>query len=236
MRLERALFPEPMAQTTWAFTFVLAKVMAANFFGGLAAKFGYEISQTPSQQSGISDANMTVAVPKELQHFRQQAARRAGTVKDPSAVAARQAASASPASTSQGVSDAEGAKPKEEAPSPAPAPPQNKIRGKSEKKTTSEIIEGNLEYYRQAMTRIRDGLVEPKLAAANAFQKSYKAMKYQPPRGAVLVSGLVELETKKAYVVLDVVGWYDPKRKAFDFKSMQMGLRRVQAKQQGPRR
>lgn len=47
----------------------------------------------------------------------------------------------------------------------------------------------------------------------------------QPPRGCVQMYGLMQVETSKAHVVLDVIGWYDPKVQKFDKPSLYIGLR-----------
>jgi hypothetical protein len=68
------------------------------------------------------------------------------------------------------------------------------------------------------------------------FAQTWKPLRELPPRGAVLVSGLVELETSKAYIVIDVIAWWDPKTRKYDVRSMWMGLRRLQMKNQAPMR
>lgn len=72
----------------------------------------------------------------------------------------------------------------------------------------------------------------------NAFKQNWGRMLRRkpevPPRGCIAVSGLVELETSKAFVVFDVVGWWNPKTKAYHDQSMQIRLRRAQLKQQRP--
>lgn len=47
----------------------------------------------------------------------------------------------------------------------------------------------------------------------------------QPPRGCVQMYGLMQVETSKAHVVLDVIGFYDPKVQKFDRPSLFIGLR-----------
>ena len=55
-----------------------------------------------------------------------------------------------------------------------------------------------------------------------------------PPRGSILVSGMVELEAPKAYLVFDVRAAWDPQTQEFDLRSMMLQLRRFQWKSQGP--
>jgi hypothetical protein len=55
-----------------------------------------------------------------------------------------------------------------------------------------------------------------------------------PPRGSILVSGLVELDSPKAWLVFDVKAAWDPKTRSYDARSMLLQLRRMQLKKQGP--
>lgn len=57
-----------------------------------------------------------------------------------------------------------------------------------------------------------------------------------PPRGSVIVSGMVEVETPKAFVVLDVVAYWDPKARAYHHRSTVLRFRRTQLKEQRPMR
>lgn len=76
----------------------------------------------------------------------------------------------------------------------------------------------------------------PWAAFKRKLAQKWRPMRDLPPRGAIRVSGLVELEGPRAYAVIDVVGWWNPKTRKFDPASMFMGLRRLQMKQQGPMR
>ncbi|KAK0735256.1 hypothetical protein B0T26DRAFT_99618 [Lasiosphaeria miniovina] len=71
-----------------------------------------------------------------------------------------------------------------------------------------------------------------------AFKKKYnqvwKPTRELPPRGCVAVSGLIELESSKAYVVIDVFGWYNPTTRKYDARSLWMSLRKMQYKKQAP--
>lgn len=75
---------------------------------------------------------------------------------------------------------------------------------------------------------------EPWKAFKKQFLKAWKRVPEQPPRGCILVSGLVELEAPKGYTVVDVVAYWDPKTRQFDNKSMMVRLRRFQMKNQAP--
>jgi hypothetical protein len=75
---------------------------------------------------------------------------------------------------------------------------------------------------------------EPWKALKQRFVKTWKPKPEVPPRGSIAVSGLIELETAKSYVVIDVIAWWNPKTRSYHDKSMVMRLRRAQMKNQKP--
>ena len=77
-------------------------------------------------------------------------------------------------------------------------------------------------------------LFSPLLAFRMKLEQTWRPAPAYPPRGSILLSGMVELESSKAYLVFDVKAAWDPKAKAYDTRSMQLALRRFQWKQQGP--
>jgi hypothetical protein len=64
--------------------------------------------------------------------------------------------------------------------------------------------------------------------------QTWRPTQNYPPRGSILVSGLVELDSPKAWLVFDVKAAWDPKTRSFDARSMHLQLRRMQLKKQGP--
>jgi len=79
------------------------------------------------------------------------------------------------------------------------------------------------QHFRHAITVFRTKL-----------KQTWRPAPSYPPRGSILVSGMVELEAPKAYLVFDVRGAWDPQTKAYDPRSMHLQLRRFQWKAQGP--
>jgi hypothetical protein len=72
------------------------------------------------------------------------------------------------------------------------------------------------------------------MAFKQKFSQTWRPYPTYPPRGSISVSGLVELDSPKAWLVFDVRSAWDPKTKQFDPTSMQLKLRRMQMKQQAP--
>jgi hypothetical protein len=71
---------------------------------------------------------------------------------------------------------------------------------------------------------------EPWKKLKQTYDRERRPFRADPPRGSFLVSGLVELETPKAWVVLDVTMWFDPKTKARAPFTTSLYLRRITPK------
>ncbi|KAI9744422.1 MAG: hypothetical protein M1818_001951 [Claussenomyces sp. TS43310] len=77
-------------------------------------------------------------------------------------------------------------------------------------------------------------LVRAMLAFRLKLAQTWKPARGYPPRGSIIVSGLVELDTPKAWLVVDVKAAWDPKEKVFAGESTRLALRRMQMKKQAP--
>jgi hypothetical protein len=86
----------------------------------------------------------------------------------------------------------------------------------------------------KAAMALQQRFFAPLLAFRSKLKQTWRPAPNYPPRGSILVSGMVELESTKAYLVFDVRAAWDPKAKAYDPRSMRLQLRRFQWKQQGP--
>ncbi|XMA18377.1 hypothetical protein WAI453_011168 [Rhynchosporium graminicola] len=76
----------------------------------------------------------------------------------------------------------------------------------------------------------------PIMAFKAKLAQTWKPILQHPPRGSILVSGLVELDSPKATLVFDVRAAYNPKTKEYDPSSLLIQLRRLQPKKQSPAR
>ena len=116
---------------------------------------------------------------------------------------------------------------------PSPLPPSMQNPGRAtipirpEEKSASEEGKGSLVplqgHFTKAMTAFKLKL-----------QQTWKPAPNYPPRGSILVTGFVEVDSPKAWLVFDVKAAWDPKTKKYDARSMQLSLRRLQMKKQGP--
>ncbi len=68
------------------------------------------------------------------------------------------------------------------------------------------------------------------------FTQKWRKPPALPPRGAIRVSGLVEISTSRAIVTVDCVAWWDPQRKTYDWKTLSLALRAIRPKVQAPLR
>jgi hypothetical protein len=72
------------------------------------------------------------------------------------------------------------------------------------------------------------------VAFKTKFAQTWRPAPNYPPRGSILVSGLIELDSPKAWLVIDVKAAWDPKTKQYDPRSMHLVMRRLQMKRQAP--
>jgi hypothetical protein len=79
-------------------------------------------------------------------------------------------------------------------------------------------------------------LSRPFTAFKAKFFQVYKPLRDYPPRGSIVVTGLVELESPRAYLVMEVDAAWNPKTNKYDSRSMAMKLKSVSPKKQGPLR
>ncbi|PBP25871.1 hypothetical protein BUE80_DR003153 [Diplocarpon rosae] len=113
------------------------------------------------------------------------------------------------------------------------APPKGLTGGSAEKpalmgKGPEELEVGS------AVMALHAHLVKPMMAFRTKFSQTWRPAPDFPPRGSILVSGMVELDAPKAWLVFDVKASWDPKTRAYDPRSMVVKLRRMQPKKQGP--
>ncbi|KAI0020827.1 hypothetical protein F4780DRAFT_353841 [Xylariomycetidae sp. FL0641] len=87
-----------------------------------------------------------------------------------------------------------------------------------------------IQYHRKATEHFQG----PREAFHKRLAREWRRTRSYPPRGCVMVSGLVSLKTPKARVTVDVVAWWDPKTEAFHQPSMSLSLRAIRMWRQSP--
>ena len=110
-----------------------------------------------------------------------------------------------------------------------PNPPEGKRLGDGEE---GSVI--NRERLRQTGIAFKLHFDRAITAFKMKLAETWKPVRDYPPRGSILVGGLVEIESPHAMLVFDVKAAWDPKTKCYDARSMNVRLRRVQPKKQAP--
>ncbi|KAK4444745.1 hypothetical protein QBC34DRAFT_308266, partial [Podospora aff. communis PSN243] len=210
--LDRVLWPTPMASSFWALgTAVIGHKTAeiARYFGIVTSNPDVQASGAGASSPGPLPSSHNPQIQKALDRVRGSSTRNPGEVRDPSSMTLN-----TPAPT--------GGKPSAAAPSKVPASTGNPQpageRYFGEERVKSAVSAG----------------FSPWQVFMKQFGKSWKPILPEPPRGSIAFSGLVELESTKCWIVVDVFGWYDPKTKQFN--NVMMRLRRLQDKLQSPLR
>jgi len=74
----------------------------------------------------------------------------------------------------------------------------------------------------------------PALSAfTRTLSRTWKPVRFTPPRGTILLSGLVEIQGSRAIAVVDVRAAYNPKESKWE--GVGLGVRRFQYLRQPPR-
>ena len=206
---ERVFWPRPVAISLWA----VGKSMVSHSLAQAARFIGLDIDDHshPPPTAGPPSPLPTSHNPevqRVLERMRQQATKRPEEVRDPSAMSA---AGNAPTNTAAGPVG-----------KPVTLPQRPSIANNTNGRPADSLL----------------GQPPGTGGAWEEFRKKYnqvwKPIRPDPPRGCFAVSGLVEIETPRAYLVVDVLAWYNPKTRDHDRPSMWMALRRMQYKQQGP--
>lgn len=116
----------------------------------------------------------------------------------------------------------------------------NAVTKTADQNETEDAVSGGRTSFLKDFASSADGMrqmaVGPWMEFQRKLSQSWKPTKDLPPRGSIKVSGMVELETPRAFVVVDVFGFWDPETRKFPFPSLFMKVRRVQMKVQKPAR
>ncbi|KAL2270732.1 hypothetical protein VTJ83DRAFT_103 [Remersonia thermophila] len=211
LRLERVLWPQPLAMGVWAMgaeAFKEASRHVAKYFS-----FASDDMNNPPARPGstpeLFGARSSPEVQKALERLRQQATRRPEQVNDPRSMAS---------SSSTRTASSEPSTPRDAGGSIADP---NRKKQQDDKPWIESV--GLSVANSQAWRRFRE-----------TFAQSRRAKLLNPPRGSVAVQGLVELETSRAYLVVEAMTWYDPKTRSLVPESTRMSLKGKKFKVQSP--
>ncbi len=214
-RLHQVLWPRPLALGFWALGTEVVKQTTAD----CARYFGLA-SERPSNVRGGSSAAAPATslesqlsdVQKALERIRQQATRRPEKVNEPSSMASSAAAATPAASTATSTT------------------PDKALRVPGKPPTEP----GNQDAPVQPIKQMIAPLPKPVQKAIRAYWDAWKPVTPDPPRGCLLVSGLVKLETPKGWATVMVFAWFNPKTKSIDPASARMAIKKWESKVRRP--
>ncbi|XXH06133.1 hypothetical protein Hte_012578 [Hypoxylon texense] len=216
--LSRALYPTVLTESLWAFSATLMKQNAAN----LAKLLGYDQKSPPPPP--LQQAT------EKVQQIKKQAAKSESRESGSLSSANAQASDGS----SAGSSSIE-KKPAESSPAPgsSPASPNSSVipilpGAESGKPRSAKDMYG--------IKHTQGHTSGAWSAFKQKFGQTWRPMRELPPRGAILVNGLVEISTKRAFITVDCSAWWDPKTKRYDPKTASFRLRSLRMKNQAPSR
>lgn len=206
-RIRQALWPSALTQSLWSFSKVLIKQDTAAIAGMLGIQWK---PQPPLEAIVAQHKKESMTEPGKPEQ----------PADDPSPPT--QSATRDLGETTR--PDPEGAVDK---------PPSDVFKALA-KRIKEADAQANQEGKDNALTPIKIHLMTALMAFRQKFAQTWRPAPSYPPRGSILVSGLIELDSPKAWLVMDVKAAWDPKTKEYDARSMQVVMRRFQMKKQAP--
>ncbi|KAI1768161.1 hypothetical protein GGR53DRAFT_14748 [Hypoxylon sp. FL1150] len=210
--ISRALYPSVLTASLWSFSATLMKQNAAN----LAKLLGYE------QQSPTSPPSQQT-IERVAQHIRKSTAKSDSQGSSSFPPVNTQASDGSPPGSTSvdkrpaGSSPTPGTSPNSSVipivPSAEPGKPKS-VRDIHGIKHTQEHTSGAWSAFKEK------------------FAQTWRPMREQRPRGAIYLSGLVEIYAPRALITVDCTVWWDPKTEKFDMKTAVFRIRSLRMKTQ----
>lgn len=233
-KLERTLMPTAMTLSMWSFSVALAQ----HNFHTMAKQFGYEpkVDQTASIQQTLD---------RIRQHMERPPPPRApGPVSDSTSWDTKsldskdeKALGPTKRQTAEGSTTDSAAAPSSSPEAPSDSTSTGKFPGATSPFTRTSGSSDDKQLTTKDMHGVRT-VSEHTAGAWNALRQKWrqvwKPKRPYPPRGAVQFSGLVEVASPKASLVIDVLAWYDPKTNSVDGKTLRLALRAIKPRQITP--
>lgn len=221
--IQRALWPSTLTLSLYSFSEALVKQNASNF----AKLFGLDANPTPTpplqqtiekihQQFKKSAPKSNSKEHSALPSTSTQAAN--GSSPESASPIEKRSTESSPAPGSTTASPGSGVSPLPIIPSDTDSDKPKTLMDSSVLKFTQEHTSGPWEAFKQK------------------FAQTWRPIRELPPRGAIYVSGLVEITTARAFITVDVAAWWDPQTENFDLKTAAFHLKSLRMKTQKPHR
>lgn len=214
--VDRVLKPYPLATSSYAFIKAFFKQSTSD----VVKLFGY------SENNDISTSNPDPDIAKTLKQLEARQITDGGAATNSASSAASTSSKTDPeASPSQ--------KPSLPGSTSAPNPATAKDGGQSGQEPDKKpLIKDSIPGFAELANKSQG----PWAAFTQQWKRSWRPLRYYPPRGCVAIHGMVALESPKGRIYIDVSAWYNPVKKEFHQESMQLGLKAISPTHQSPRR
>ncbi|KAI0391291.1 hypothetical protein F5Y17DRAFT_17375 [Xylariaceae sp. FL0594] len=209
---EHALWPDALASSLWSFASSLAVQNAMS----VAKMFGYGAKTEP-----VPDIKKAM---EKLQEMQKQNSRKAGTDSPSLPI---------PGGDTPSKTNNTSLPPLRKKSPGAGAAPQTMPTGAAMSNGEQDVSRDETLDLVEAMRLHMRG---PGLNFAKKLAETWRTPSGYPPRGAVSVSGLVELRASTACILVDCNAWWDPKTKQFAPKHFKLKLRAIRPFVQAPSR
>lgn len=214
--VDRALKPYPLATSSYAFIKAFFKQSTSD----VVKLFGF------SENTDISTSNPDPDIAKTLKRLEAKQITEGGAATSSSSAASSTTSKTDPEASSSQKSTLPDSTPAQSSATAKDPDQSNQEEGK--RPLVKESIPG--------FTELANKSQEPWAAFTQQWRRSWRPLRYFPPRGCVAIHGMVALESSKGRIYIDVSAWYNPIKKEFHQESMQLGLRALSPTHQSPRR
>lgn len=202
-RLSHILWPSALGLSTWTFAKELFKQNLHNTakFFGFDPKPRESVDGSTHNRAGWASSGSDPGAGSGKGQLLAKSQPKAHGTKDQNDLASSDTQAANgPESTS-------------EAPTMSPRPTPSSTTSPSANGPDAEAARSTKAKDMYGVREISEHTSGPRAAMTNTFMRLFRPAQPSPPRGSVLISGLVQLMSPDALVTLDVVAYWDPAEK-----------------------
>lgn len=215
--IDRVLKPYPLATSSYAFIKAFFKQSTSD----VVKLFGY------SENNDISTSNPDPDIAKTLKQLEARQITDGGAATNSPSSAASTTSKTDPEASPSPKSDLPGS-----ASSQTPATAKDLDQSSQEEQGKKPLLKESIPGY----TELANKSQGPWAAFSQQWRRTWRPLKYFPPRGCVAIHGMIALESPKGRIYIDVSAWYNPIKREFHQESMQLGLKAISPTHQTPRR
>ncbi|KAI1374252.1 hypothetical protein F4677DRAFT_426582 [Hypoxylon crocopeplum] len=224
MVIQRALWPSTLTLSMWSFWGALLKQNVLKF----AKSLGYESNSVPKGTA------LDQTIEKLFPQIKKPAPKTDSKAPSSLPSANIQAADGSSTESTSPIEkrSAESSSP----PGSATAPPSSSVSNPIPTTPDGESDKPKGLRFFSVIKHTQEHTRGPWHEFKQKFAQTWRPIREFPPRGAIHVSGLVEITTPRAVIIVDASAWWDPKTEQFDVQTTSFRLRNLHMKRQAPAR